>query len=1012
MLFDSSPTESSFMLQIEDLAFAKRCNTPRNQLILAVILKFFQTEGRYPTKKDLIDPLLIAGIAHQLEVSIISSNEITTENRTTIRLRRKIRDFLGLSIAKQKDMEKFIHWLMIYTNNEPHTLPHYREKSYQFFKDNHLEPLKPTRLENLIRLTVRQFEKQFLSRISQELSAETLLQFSKLLIDNTEEKTENDAVERKEIFLRDLKLDVAGVKLKHIDDEIQKLKRIRQLNVSEKSFSASERRWIQRYYTRVMAASPSQILEWIPKVRHASMACFAFIRSQLLTDNLVDLLVKHIHNLHTSAESHVNGKIVKEVKKVNGKFDILYQLAATSLENPAEKIESAIYPKVSQETLRDLVNDLKHKGRWYQDQVNKKSLSLYSHAHRKELIALLETFQFGGTNAESELLKAIEFIKKHKDRKDIYYPEAYEVPATSIIPVKWQPMVLESMESLKDDKDPRIEINRLNYEMAILEILRDKLGCKAIWIEGAYRYRDPQEDLPSDWEMSREAYYRELNLPLNAAEFIGTLKEQLNQYLQELNDTILTNEKVTLLPKNKGHIKITPSEAQDGTTHLDALHREINRRWSTIHLINMLKEADLRIGFTQQFHSIASRTHLKGEPLQKRLLLSLYALGSNTGLKRISSANDDASHADLRYVKRRYINESNVRAAIVDIVNQIIELRDPAVWEEATTGCACDSTEVNSWDQNLMSGWHPRYKKTGIMIYWHVDTKSMVVHSQLKTCLSSEVGSMIAGVLRHDTKMNLNKTYVDTHGQSTVGYAFSYGLHFDLLARINGIHRQKLYCPDNKKDYPNLTTILKGTINWKLIEENYDDYVKHIAALKKGTVEPDVLIKKFSKENYNHPLYRALIEIGNAVKSIFLCRYLMSEELRIEIHESLNVVECLNNVMDFIFYGKLGELSTNRTQEQSLSIACLHLLQVCMVYINTLIIQEILSEPEWKGKLTPEDKRALTPLIHFHINPYGLFPLNLTERLTIEKLQQSANDDRNDTNVAKRKSEAVRKIAS
>jgi len=78
---------------------------------------------------------------------------------------------------------------------------------------------------------------------------------------------------------------------------------------------------------------------------------------------------------------------------------------------------------------------------------------------------------------------------------------------------------------------------------------------------------------------------------------------------------------------------------------------------------------------------------------------------------------------------------------------------DP-IWGEATTGCACDSTLVSSWDQNLMSEWHPRYKERGIMIYWHVDTKSMVVHSQIKTCLSSEVGAMITGVLRHDTKMN------------------------------------------------------------------------------------------------------------------------------------------------------------------------------------------------------------------------------------------------------------------
>jgi TnpA family transposase len=284
----------------------------------------------------------------------------------------------------------------------------------------------------------------------------------------------------------------------------------------------------------------------------------------------------------------------------------------------------------------------------------------------------------------------------------------------------------------------------------------------------------------------------------------------------------------------------------------------------------------------------------------------------------------------------------------------------------------------------------------------------MVVHSQIKTCLSSEVGAMISGILRHDTNMNMNKAYTDTHGQSTVGFGFSYGLSFDLLPRIKGIHRQKLYYPSasHKNNYPNLDDVLKSAINWQLIEENYDEYVKHVSALKTGTVDPDVLIKKFSKENYNHPVYKTLIEIGNAAKTIFVCRYLSQEDLRVEINQSQNVVERLNGIMGFIFYGKLGEISTNRKKEQSLAVSCLHLLQVCMVYINTLIIQELLSDPTWGNKLTPEDKRALTPLIHAHINPYGLFPLDLYTRLIIA-IEKEIKNDRTNTNTSQRKSKAV-----
>jgi len=54
-----------------------------------------------------------------------------------------------------------------------------------------------------------------------------------------------------------------------------------------------------------------------------------------------------------------------------------------------------------------------------------------------------------------------------------------------------------------------------------------------------------------------------------------------------------------------------------------------------------------------------------------------------------------------------------------------------------------------------------------------------------------------------------------------------------------------------------------------------------------------------------------------------------------------------------------------------------------MAYINTIIFQKVLSKPEWQNVLVQEDKRALNVLFHSHINPYGLFPLDLTKRLGI-----------------------------
>ncbi len=62
----------------------------------------------------------------------------------------------------------------------------------------------------------------------------------------------------------------------------------------------------------------------------------------------------------------------------------------------------------------------------------------------------------------------------------------------------------------------------------------------------------------------------------------------------------------------------------------------------------------------------------------------------------------------------------------------------------------------------------------------------------------------------------------------------------------------------------------------------------------------------------------------------------------------------------------------------------LHLLQNCLVYVNTLMVQRVLARPHWKGELTQEDLRALTPLIWEHVNPYGTYQLDLDTRLVLD----------------------------
>ena len=67
-----------------------------------------------------------------------------------------------------------------------------------------------------------------------------------------------------------------------------------------------------------------------------------------------------------------------------------------------------------------------------------------------------------------------------------------------------------------------------------------------------------------------------------------------------------------------------------------------------------------------------------------------------------------------------------------------------------------------------------------------------------------------------------------------------------------------------------------------------------------------------------------------------------------------------------------------------MSVHALHLLQACLVYVNTLMLQRVLTDPEWMARMAPADARGLTPLVWSYISPDGTFDLDMEQRLDLE----------------------------
>jgi TnpA family transposase len=955
-----------------------------NRLGFAVMLLFFRERGRFPRGPGEVDAGIIAELARGLDVPEPNPDALFpfgAAERTLERQRAEIRALFAFREATIADAEALGIWLRDHAVAGTRDIGRLAAALEERCRAIAIEPPTPDRIERIVRAAIHAHEERFAATVHDRLPPEARKRLDGLLHPARAGEDGGDVAEPvagARAVLNFVRGEPGRASVKSVKRELERLAVIRGVALPGGLFDDALPHEVELCRQRVSVQPPSDLHRLPEATRLTWLAAYAHLRGRALTDGLVELLVETVHAIGARAERRVELKVINEFKKVTGKTNLLYEIANASIERPDDTVRQVVFPIAGEQTLRDLVRE------WQSGPMYKKSLRTtirgsYTRHYRRMVPALLDALEFRSNNAlHRPVIEALGVVKRHAASRLRHLPDNETVPIEGVVRPLWRDAVIDT------DAKGRKRVNRLTYEICVLEALRERLRSKEVWVVGANRYRNPDEDRPATFADHRASHYAALKLPLDAERFIAALQGEMRDALALFDTGLKRNPHVRISRKGGGWIRLSPLTARPDPENLAALKAEITATWPMTSLLDMVKETDLRLGFTDALASPTAYETLDRAVLRPRLLLCLNGLGTNTGLRRMDATREGGpSYRDLVYARRRYITVDRLRQAIAMVTNGTLRIRDPGVWGEGTTACASDSKHFGAFDQNLTTQWHVRYGGRGIMIYWHVEKKSLCIHSQLKSPSSSEVAAMIEGVIRHCTEMMVERQYVDTHGQSEVAFAFCRFLGFALLPRIKRIQTQRLYRPEGGRTdaYPRLQPVLTRPIDWDLIARQYDEMVKYATALRLGTAETEAILRRFTRANVQHPTYKALAELGKAVKTVFLCRYLHDEGLRREINDGLNVIEHWNSANDFVFFARRGELSSNKSEDQELSMLSLHLLQNCMVFVNTLMLQHVLACPHWAGRLNARDLHALTPLIWEHVNPYGRFDLDMDTRI-------------------------------
>lgn len=961
----------NFWLTNDEIVFVENFRSDVNRQTVAVLLKSLSYLGFFPDGLDKIPESVKTFIARELN----SLWEVTDQYNWVSSIKDRhfslIREFSGWRSATTNDKENLARWLEEDVAGEIGSEEELFETAIRRLK--HLRIELPSRKE-LERLTSTVWNNMFETiywNIDDKLTSEQKQKLDELLI-----------VEDNESFSSFDKLKSLSGKagVENFSKEADKLKRIKEITFPNELAGKIPSKLLRILSRRAKNEKAGEMKTHPARIRYALLVGFLLTRKAEITDNLGQMFLEILQKLERGSEKEVDKEIVGDFKRVDGKPQILYRVACAVTENPSGSVSDVVFKCVKEEVFQNIIVEHESGGSFYRTRQRYFLKNKYVRHYQRILPVMLENLDFRSGNRRQPIIAALEIIKKYIGTNFQHFPE--DVP-TDIVTPSWKATVFEA-------SGDEIKVNRKGYELCVLHKLEKALKCKEVWIEGAKAFRNPQEDLPGEWETKRLHYYEMLSQKPKAEEFIAGLKEQMHEALHDFNLNIPRNSFARIYAPNdtsdQGLFSLQRLEAQDEPQNIEHLKQIINREYGILDLLDVFVEADNLADFTISFRHSGTKQVRSRDELRPLILLNLFAEGTNTGVKRIAQANHLYNYDELHYVRKHYFSAEALRLANIKVVNKLLELRNPHIWGIAET-CASDGKRFGSWNNNLLSEWKNRYKGNGVLVYWHVQTNAVCLYSQLKSFSSSEVAAMIEGLVRHDTEMRVEKNFVDSHGQSEVAFAFCKLLGFQLMPRLKRIKYEKLYLPDNglSNEFENLDGVLTRPIRWRLIESQYDEMMKHAAALKLGTANAEAILRRFNSYNTTHPTYKAFAELGKAEKTIFLCKYLSSIDLRYEINEGLNVVERWNGVNDFIRYGRQGIFATNSREHQEISTLALQLLQNCLMLINTILVERTIEKEKMINRLSVEDLRALSPLFYEHINPYGVFEIDVNRPSFLQK---------------------------
>ena len=236
-------------------------------------------------------------------------------------------------------------------------------------------------------------------------------------------------------------------------------------------------------------------------------------------------------------------------------------------------------------------------------------------------------------------------------------------------------------------------------------------------------------------------------------------------------------------------------------------------------------------------------------------------------------------------------------------INAFSKLDVTAMWGDGKTAAA-DGSQIDTWEDNLLAETSIRYGGYGGIAYRHVSNTYIALFSHFIPCGVWEAVYIIEGLLKNASDIQPDTIHADTQGQSLPVFGLAALLGFDLLPRIRNWHNLVFYRPDEGTRYQHIDSLFGDkSVDWDLIEAHWSDLLRTAISIRENRMSSVTLLRRLGNHSRKNRLYRAFRELGRAIRTITLLRYLSEPPLREQITQVTNRNEAFHGFADWLMFG-------------------------------------------------------------------------------------------------------------